>query len=129
MKASLVTWLLRLVVVVILLQTLCFKFSGAAESIYIFSTLGIEPYGRFGSSVAELIASILILLPRTTVVGVLIGWGVMIGAILSDLFILGIEVQGDGGALFILALITFICCSIVVYQNKSKIPNLFKFKL
>lgn len=129
MKLSVVSWLLRLVVAVILLQTLYFKFSGAEESIYIFSTLGMEPYGRIGSGIAELIAAILILFPRTTLLGAIIGCGVMVGAILSHLFVLGIEVQGDGGALFVLALITFICCSILVYQNKSKIPNLFKFKL
>jgi uncharacterized membrane protein YphA (DoxX/SURF4 family) len=129
MKLSVVSWLLRLVVAVILLQTLYFKFSGAEESIYIFSTLGMQPYGRIGSGIAELIAAILILFPRTTLLGAIIGCGVMIGAILSHLFVLGIEVQGDGGTLFILALITFICCSVLVYLNKNKSPNLFKLKL
>ena len=129
MKSSVVTWVLRVIVAVILLQTLYFKFTGAEESIYIFSTLGMEPYGRIGSGIAELIASILIVYPRTTWIGALIGMGVMIGAIASHLFILGIEVQNDGGTLFILALITFICCSVLVYQNQNKILNLLKFKL
>ena len=119
MKSSVVTWVLRVIVAVILLQTLYFKFTGAEESIYIFSTLGMEPYGRIGSGIAELIASILIVYPRTTWIGALIGMGVMIGAIASHLFILGIEVQNDGGTLFILALITFICCSVLVYQNQN----------
>lgn len=129
MKSSLITWLLRIVVAVILLQTLYFKFTGAEESIYIFTALGMEPYGRIGSGIAELIASILIVFPRTTWIGALIGMGVMIGAIASHLLVLGIEVQNDGGTLFIMALITFICCSLLVYQNKNKILNLLKLKL
>ena len=128
MKSSIVSWILRVVVAVILLQTLYFKFTGADESIYIFSTLGMEPYGRIGSGIAELIASILILIPRTTLLGALIALGVMIGAILSHLFVLGIEVQNDGGVLFIMAVITFLCCSVLVYQNKNAIPNLLKLK-
>jgi O-antigen/teichoic acid export membrane protein len=76
----------------------------------------------------ELIASILILIPRTTLLGVLIGLVVMIGAILSHLFILGIEVQNDEGVLFIMAVISFLCCSVLVYQNKNAIPNLLKLK-
>ena len=128
MKSSIFTWLLRLIVAAILLQTLYFKFTGAEESIYIFKTLGMEPYGRIGSGIVELIASILIVIPRTALFGALLGLGVMIGAILSHIFVLGIEVQNDGGTLFTLAIITFLCCSILVYQNRSKIPMLFKLK-
>jgi uncharacterized membrane protein YphA (DoxX/SURF4 family) len=80
-------------------QTLYFKFTGAAESIYIFKTLGMEPYGRIGSGIIELVSSILILIPRTTLLGALLGLGVMIGAIVSHVFVLGIEVQNDGGTL------------------------------
>ena len=129
MKSTIMIWFLRILVAVILLQTLYFKFSGADESIYIFTSVGMEPYGRIGSGIAELIASILIVYPRTTWIGALIGMGVMIGAIASHLLVLGIVVQNDGGALFILALITFICCSILVYLNKNKLFNLLKLKL
>jgi hypothetical protein len=89
----------------------------------------MEPYGRIGSGMAELLASILIIIPRTTLLGWLLCLGVMIGAILSHLFVLGIEVQNDGGTLFMLALIIFVCCSILVYQNRNKIPNLLKLKI
>jgi uncharacterized membrane protein YphA (DoxX/SURF4 family) len=128
MKIIVFAWILRLIVAIIFLQALYFKFTGAPESVYIFSTLGVEPYGRIGTGITELIAVILILIPRTTLLGAFIGFGVMIGAILSHLFVLGIEVQGDGGTLFILALITFISCSILMYLNKTKTPNLLKFK-
>jgi uncharacterized membrane protein YphA (DoxX/SURF4 family) len=112
----------------ILVQTLYFKFTGAEESVYIFKTLGMEPYGRIGSGIAELVASILILIPRTTLYGAIIGLGIMTGAILSHLLVLGIEVQNDGGTLFILALITFLCCAILIFINKNRILNLLKLK-
>ena len=129
MKNNLFTWIIKLIAVFILLQTLYFKFTGAEESVYIFSTLGAEPYGRIGSGVVELIASILILIPRTTLLGALIGLGTMTGAILSHLFILGIVVKNDGGTLFILAIITLICYVILVFQNRDKIHSLLKFQL
>ena len=66
-----------------------FKFSGAEESVYIFTKLGIEPFGRIGSGIVELIASILILIPRTTLLGALLALGIMTGAIFSHLTKLG----------------------------------------
>lgn len=129
MKTSPFYWLLRVIVAVIFLQTLYFKFTAAPESVYIFSKLGLEPYGRIGSGVFELIAAFLILIPRTVLVGALLGLGVISGAILSHLFVLGIEVQNDGGTLFILALIVFVSCFILVYKDKSKLANWLKLKL
>ena len=121
-------WILRIIPAVIFLQTLYFKFTGANESIYIFTTLGIEPYGRIGSGIVEFITTILILMPRTTLLGAIMGLGVVTGAILSHLFVLGIEVQNDGGTLFILAIITFLCCAFLVFQHKNKIPDLLNLK-
>lgn len=129
MKNSIFIWIVKLTAVIILLQTLYFKFTGAEESVYIFTTLGIEPFGRIGSGIVELIASILILIPRTTILGAIMGVGTMTGAILSHLFILGIEVKNDGGTLFILAIITFLCCLVLIYNQKNKISNLLKFKI
>jgi len=128
MKSSLFSWLLRITVAVIFSQTLFFKFTAAEESVYIFSKLGIEPYGRIGTGIFELIAAILILIPRTALLGAVIGLGVISGAILSHLFVLGIEIMDDGGTLFFLALTVFCCCTILIYQNRSQIPNLLKLK-
>ncbi|WP_316636419.1 DoxX family protein [uncultured Flavobacterium sp.] len=128
MKTENIIWILRIVAAGILLQTLFFKFSGAAESIYIFSTLGVEPYGRIGSGIAELIVAILILIPKTTYIGAVGGCGIMTGAILSHLFVLGIVVENDGGLLFSLAVITLICCLGLLYFNKNKLFNLLKLK-
>jgi uncharacterized membrane protein YphA (DoxX/SURF4 family) len=129
MKKLILIWVFRLTAAIILLQTLYFKFTGAEESVYIFSTLGMEPYGRIGSGIVELIAAILILIPRTTLLGALMGAGVMLGAIFLHLFVLGIEVKNDGGELFILAIITFLCCIALIYWNKSKIKTVLKLKL
>lgn len=129
MKNPIFTWIVKLVAVVILLQTLYFKFTGAEESVYIFSTLGAEPYGRIGSGIVELLASILILIPRTTLLGAITGMGTMAGALLSHLFILGIEVKNDGGTLFSLAIITFLCCLLLIYNEKNKIPDLLQLKI
>ena len=91
-----VIWVLRLVAAAIMLQTLFFKFSGSDESIYIFKTLGMEPYGRIGTGVMELIASILILYPKTTVYGAVLAIGLMAGAIFFHLTKLGLVVMDDG---------------------------------
>lgn len=112
-------WAAQLVAAAILFQTLFFKFSAAPESVYIFTTLGIEPWGRLGSAVAELIAVILLLWPRFATLGALLGLGVMSGAILSHPTKLGIVVQDNGGTLFFLALITTFCCVVVVYLRRD----------
>ena len=121
---TIINWALRIIPAVILLQTLFFKFTGAPESVYIFETLGMEPVGRIGSGIAELIAAVLLLLPKTTWIGAILGLGVMAGAIMSHLTKLGIEVQGDGGLLFGLAVVTFICCGILAWQNREQVPVL-----
>jgi uncharacterized membrane protein YphA (DoxX/SURF4 family) len=129
MKTTILSWILRIAVAVILSQTLYFKFTGAEESIYIFTALGVEPYGRIGTGILELITVILILIPRTILLGALLGSGIMVGAILSHLFVLGIEVEGDGGTLFALANITLLSCLTLIFLNRDKIPNLLKLKL
>lgn len=117
-----VLWVCRLVAAIIMLQTLYFKFTAAPESVYIFSTLGIEPVGRIGSGVGELIASILLLIPATSWLGALMGLGVISGAIFFHLTKLGIEVQGDGGLLFGYAVVVFVCCVVVAWISRHQIP-------
>src|SRR5882757_6507978 len=108
-----ILWILRLLAAVILLQTLYFKFTAHPQSVLLFTTLGMEPWGRIGTGVLELIASVLILYPRTTIFGALIGVGVMSGAIFFHLTRLGISVQGDGGQLFIYAMLVLVSCLVL----------------
>lgn len=117
------TWLYRLpalAAAVILLQTLWFKFTGAPESVYIFSTLGAEPWGRIGSGIAELIAALLLIVPRLSWAGAALALGIMGGAILSHLAVLGIEVMDDGGTLFILAVVVAVCAGITLLQQREQ---------
>jgi hypothetical protein len=123
MNSNTKMWLSRIpnfIAALILLQTLFFKFSAAPESVYIFTKVGIEPWGRIGSGVAELIAGILLLWPAYAWVGAGIALGVMAGAIMSHLTILGIEVEGDGGYLFILALIVLLASVYVLIRDREK---------
>lgn len=118
---KIIYWILRIIAAVILLQTLFFKFSGAEESVYIFSTLGMEPWGRIGTGVVELIASVLILIPRTTFFGAILALGTMSGAIFFHLTRLGIEVRGDHGQLFIYALLVFISAGILAWTHRKQL--------
>src|SRR5688572_17062785 len=115
------SWVLQVVVALILSQTLFFKFSGAEESVYIFRTLGMEPWGRVGSGVVELIACVLLLHPRTVPIGAAIAMGVITGAILSHLTKLGIVVKEDGGLLFALALIVFMGSAAILIIRREQL--------
>lgn len=121
---TVIDWILRIVVTVILLQTLFFKFSAAKESVYIFSTLGAEPWGRVGSGVVELIASILLLVPRTSVYGALLSLGTICGALMAHLTMLGIKLTavGDHGELFALAVTVFVLSTVVLWIHRREIP-------
>jgi uncharacterized membrane protein YphA (DoxX/SURF4 family) len=127
MTKTIFTWILKILAAVILLQTLYFKFTAKPESVELFTTLGMEPWGRIGTGVAELIASILILIPRTTLPGALMGLGLMAGAIFFHLTKLGINFGGDA-VLFIYAVIVFVCCQALIIIYRKNIPQLLKFK-
>lgn len=122
MKLSIFSWILRIVAAVILLQTLFFKFTAAPESVYIFTKVHAEPWGRIGSGVIELIAAILLLWPRYTWLGSLLTLATATGAILSHLTLLGIEVQGDKGLLFALAITIFVASALNLFLHRSEIP-------
>lgn len=113
----------RLIVAVILFQTLFFKFTASDESVYIFDMLGMEPWGRIGSGIAELASVILLMTPRYYIYGAILSLGVICGALISHLTVLGIEVQNDGGLLFILACVVFICSVLILIMDWSKVKD------
>jgi len=121
------SWSLQIISALIMAQTLFFKFSASEESVYIFTTLGLEPTGRIGIGVLELIASVLLLIPSLVWLGAGLGFGLMSGAIMSHLTQLGIVVQNDGGYLFMLALVVFISCFILLVMNRKQIPIIKNF--
>jgi uncharacterized membrane protein YphA (DoxX/SURF4 family) len=117
---------LRVIVAIILLQTLYFKFSAHPDSIHIFETVGMEPWGRIGTGIVELIAGILLLIPRTSWIGAGMAFGVISGAVVMHLTLLGIEVNSDGGQLFYMALFVFIASGIILWFEKDKILAILK---
>ena len=121
-------WIVKITAAVIMLQTLYFKFSAHPEAVYIFTTLGLEPWGRIGIGVMELIASLLILIPRTSWFGALMGLGLMSGAIFFHLTKLGIVVYHDGGKLFAMAVGVLICSVVILWANRREVPVINKLK-
>ena len=124
---NIASWILQIIVAVILFQTLFFKFTGAQESVYIFTKLGAEPWGRIGSGIVELIAVILLLIPSTVTIGAILSMGVISGAIMSHLTKLGVVVVNsdgttDGGLLFGLAVAVFVLSAAILIVRRSQIP-------
>jgi uncharacterized membrane protein YphA (DoxX/SURF4 family) len=122
--ANVISWIVRIIAAIILVQTLFFKFTAAPESVYIFTRVGAEPWGRIGSGVLELIAAILLLIPRWSWLGSLLAIGLMVGAIGAHLTVLGIAVQGDRGLLFTLAWAVLVTAAINLFLHRTEIPYL-----
>jgi uncharacterized membrane protein YphA (DoxX/SURF4 family) len=120
-------WILRLIPAIILLQTLYFKFTAQPESVQLFTRIGMEPYGRIGTGVLELIAAVLILIPRYTGYGAILGLVMMTGALYFHLTKIGIFFGGDA-LLFIYAVITFVCCALLIFVYKSRLESQLKRK-
>jgi hypothetical protein len=123
-----ISWALRLIVAIILLQTLFFKFSAARESVYIFSTLGVEPWGRIGSGVFELIAAALLLIPATVLPGAAMAMAATGGAIFFHLTKLGVALTpvGDNGELFALAVVVTLCSAALLLMHRQELPALVR---
>jgi uncharacterized membrane protein YphA (DoxX/SURF4 family) len=126
-KRNVVVWTLRLVPAILMLQTLYFKFTAHPQSVKLFTTIGMEPYGRIGTGLLEAIAVIMILIPRFTGFGALLGLIMMTGALYFHLTKLGINFDGDP-VLFIYALITFACCASLILLNKEQLEHALKRK-
>ena len=122
--ADVTAWILQVLAAVILGQTLFFKFTGAAGARALFETLGAEPWGRIGTGVVELVAVVLLLVPGRAALGALVGLGLMVGAVGSHLTVLGIEVQGDGGTLFAMAVVTLVASAVVLWIRRAELPIL-----
>ena len=124
---TILSWVCRLTAAIILLQTLFFKFTGAEESVYIFTKVGLEPAGRYGTGAVELAAAVLLLVRCHAWMGALLAVGVMGGAIFSHLTVLGIVVKDDGGLLFTLAVVVLLCSLVVLFEQRRQIPIVSRF--
>lgn len=116
----------RIIIALILLQTLRYKFTAHPDSAFIFTKVGLEPYGRIGTGILELISAILILLPKTIWAGALLTFGIISGVVLIHLTQLGIEVNNDGGKLFYMALLVLVLSILILWNQRKKIPVIGK---
>ncbi len=123
---NIISWLFRITIAIILIQTLYFKFTANPDSVYIFTQLGVEPYGRIGLGIVELITAILVLYPATKLIGILNAFGIICGAIFSHFLVIGTEIKGDGGGLLTLAFVVFGSCVVLLFLHKNEFLNLLK---
>ncbi|OYU68228.1 MAG: DoxX family protein [Cytophagaceae bacterium BCCC1] len=123
---NILSWIFRAAAAIILLQTLYFKFTGHPESVELFTKLGVEPWGRVGTGVIELITGVLLLIPASAFIGGFLAMGLMVGAILSHLTVIGIESKGDGGLLFSLAIIVLVLSLLIQFLHKEQGVVIFK---
>ncbi|WP_340074441.1 DoxX family protein [Leptobacterium sp. I13] len=128
-KDTTITNVLSIIAAIILLQTLYFKFTAHPDSVYVFTLLGLEPYGRVGLGIIELITAGMLIYPKTTTYGSIIGVVILSGAIASHLTVLGIVVRDDHGILFVLALIAFICCVAILWIKRQEVLNIIAILL
>ena len=122
MSTKIISWILQLIVVVILGQTLFFKFTDAPETVELFGQLGMGPFGYKLIGLLELIACILLLIPGSVATGALLGWGVMTGAIIAHVTEIGFE--GEYGVLGSMAIAAWLLCIGIMYLNRTSIPVL-----
>ena len=126
---KIILWIARLVASLIMIQTLYFKFSGSEESVYIFTTVGMEPWGRWLVGSFELVAGVLLLINATAWLGAFMGLGLMAGALFMHATFLGVEVQADGGYLFFLAILVSVCCSTVLLVKRREVERMLRLFL
>jgi len=118
----------KIMIAFIFIETLFFKFSAAQESVDLFTKIAgdDEALMRIGTGILELLAAVLLFIPKKTWLGAGLAIGLMGGAIMSHLTIIGIEHNNDGGLLFGAAILTFIAGWFVLYKVKYQIPIIGK---
>lgn len=121
-RQCIVSWTCRITAAGIMLETLFYKFTGAEESVYIFSKMETDPWWRWGQGIWELAAAIGLLTPRLGWAGGILTTGAMGAAILSHMTWLGFSILGDHGLLFGMACVTFICGFSVLMLHRREIP-------
>ena len=130
-------WVAQVAVAGILGMTLPFKLTGAEESVILFEEIagsigmeGMSDAMRIGLALAELLVVVLLLVPRTAALGGLAALGMMTGAALTHIALVGIEVPVDratpptmdGGGLFTMALIALAASAFVVVIRRKELP-------
>ncbi|MFG0276280.1 MAG: DoxX family protein [Phycisphaerales bacterium] len=127
------SWILQLLAAAIIGQTLFFKLTGAPETIALFEVVGGEPVMRYATALMELVAVVLLLVPRTAALGGLAAVIVMTGAIGAHVTKLGISIDpvalGNpdleplaGPSLFVLAVVAWLSGAAVAIIRRRSLP-------
>ena len=127
------SWVLQIIAAFILGQTLFFKLTGTEETRALFEVLGAEPAGRYATAVLELVAVVLLLIPRTAAVGGVVALGVISGAIMAHLTKLGVSIDAEalgnpglaemeGPSLFVMAVVVFVSSLGVIVIRRGELP-------
>ena len=119
MKKNLISWVAQIIVVVILGQTLFFKFTDAPEVVELFSKLGMGPFGYKLIGFLELIACVLLLIRPSIIWGAILSWGLMSGAIMGHITKIGFS--GDAGTLGSMAIAAWLLSCLIIYLRKNQI--------
>ena len=118
---TIIAWIAQVLAAAILITAASSKLTSAPDAIALFSTLGVEPWGRFALGSVELLTAALLLFPRTAGIGGLFGIVLMTGAIATHLFKIGVMYGGDP-SLFIMAVLVFLSSAITVYLRRPRMP-------
>jgi len=121
-RTNLLAWIGQVVAAVILGQTLFFKFTAAPEAVWLFTELGVEPWGRIGLGVVELVAVVALLVPRLAALGAALTVNLIFGALFTHLVLVGIVVQDDGGTLFALAIVALLASGLALFLRRRELP-------
>lgn len=117
---NIVSWIAQIIAVVIMGQSLFYKFTAHEESVAIFTDINMEPYGRILIGVLEVFACLLLLKRSSAHYGALLGFGIMGGAVIGHFTQIGFE--GARGQLGAMAFLVMICCAVILFIRRMELP-------
>ena len=115
-----VSWVAQIIAVLIMGQSLYFKFTAHPESVAIFTDINMEPNGRILIGVIELVACLMLLRPASAHYGAILGACTMGGAIVGHFTQIGWH--GERGTLGLMAVLVLVACSVVLYIRRRDLP-------
>jgi len=111
-----VLWVLQIAAAGVFLMVGFLKLSGNAQLVGLFQAIGLGQWFRYLTGTLEVAGAILLLIPRTSGLGALMLVGVMVGAVMTHLFIVG------GSPL--MAIILLIVTGLVAWGRRQRTMNL-----
>jgi putative oxidoreductase len=113
---NVVLWLLQIAAAGMFVFVGFLKLSGNEQMVGLFAAIGLGQWFRYLTGTLEVAGAILLLIPRTSGLGALMLVGVMIGAVMTHLFVVG------GSPL--MAIILLGVTSLVAWERRQQTMNL-----